>query len=76
MKGGSLQVAVVNEQGELLPGFTFEACNPLPLNAVDALVTWKENSFSELKGKKVAFRFLLDNSKVYSVSGNLQLMEF
>jgi hypothetical protein len=76
MEGGSLQVAILNEQGVVIPEYTFEACNTLPHNSVDALVTWKENSFSELKGKKVAFRFLLDNSKVYSVSGDLQFMEF
>lgn len=71
-EGGSLKIAVLDEQGRIIPGFSAENCDEIPAYAVHAEVKWKGRNLSGLNGRKIAFRLVMDNAKVYSLSGNMK----
>ncbi len=72
---GSLRVAVLDEFGEEITGYTLEESQAIIRNATDESITWNGNDLSALNGKKVAFRFEIENAKIYSFSGNLEFLD-
>jgi hypothetical protein len=73
--GGSLRVAVLDENGHAITGYTFADCMAITSNAIDAPVEWNGNDLSSLIGEKVAFQFMFENGIIYSFSGNLNFVE-
>jgi hypothetical protein len=57
-----------SDKGVPLGGFTFAECDPLYLNRVDKVVTWRQGDgdVSRLAGRPVRLSFRLRNAKLYS----------
>jgi hypothetical protein len=66
-EGGSIRVAVLDEQGKPLPGFAVEDCDPFTGDAVAHAMTWhKKARLSDLVGKPVRLRFELTKGQLWS----------
>ncbi len=67
-EGGSVQVALLQEDGTPYSGFDLAASPSLTGDAIAQVVTWKDKkNLSELKGKSVKVRFHLKNADLYSL---------
>ncbi|MFN0197955.1 MAG: hypothetical protein ACKVT0_14515 [Planctomycetaceae bacterium] len=65
--GGSVRVAVLDQDGKPLPGFTLDDCLPLTGDAVSQPVVWKNGSeLSQLEGKPIRLNVELSNSRLWS----------
>ncbi|HRE82947.1 MAG TPA: hypothetical protein PLN52_18010, partial [Opitutaceae bacterium] len=64
---GTLRVALLDENGQALPGFGIADCDPLLTNATGAKVTWKgQGDLTSLRGKQVSVSFEGSRTKLYS----------
>ena len=64
---GSARVALRDESGKALPGFSLEDCDPIRVDSVRHVVTWKGRSdVTALAGKPVRLQFELTNAKLYA----------
>jgi len=64
---GSMRVAILDEKGNELAGFTPADCDPIKGDAINYLVSWRRNSdVSKLAGKVVRLKFELQNTKLYA----------
>ncbi len=64
---GELRVEIADENGKVIPKFSFKNAIPVKLDKTIEMVSWKSgNDLSELKGKPVKFRFHLTNGKLFS----------
>jgi len=64
---GNLKVEVLNEHGKLIEPFSKEYCNPVNSDSTIHSVSWKgSKDLYALIGKKVRFRFILENGHLYS----------
>ena len=64
---GRMVVEVLDADGKVLAPFTKENCNPVSVDKTLHPVTWKGNAdLGKLAGKKVKFRFHLENGQLYS----------
>jgi hypothetical protein len=63
-QGGSLQVAVLDEAGEPLPGF--EASRAMAADTTAAAVSWNGAGLDRLRDQRVRLKFTLQNGKVFS----------
>lgn len=64
---GEVRVEVLDKEGNMLPGYTAEACTPLKADTTRSKVTWNGKAdLGELAGKPVRFRFHVRNAKLYS----------
>jgi hypothetical protein len=69
--GGSLRVAVLDENGRAAKNFEVEQCRAIKSDTLQEIETgwihWeKGSSLSSLKGKKIQLRFLLNHARLYS----------
>ena len=65
--GGSVQVELLNEQGEPINGFTKEDALPIARNSVRMPVTWKDNpDLGALAGSSVRMRIYMTNASLYA----------
>jgi len=65
-RGGALRVELLDEDGNVIPGYERDACEPLTGNAVRQNVTWRTKKTLPADGGPVRFRFLLDHVRLYS----------
>ncbi len=65
-RGGSVTIAVLDEQGVQHEGFGRIDCAVFDGDSVDHRVTWREVSFASLRGKVVRLKFYLRNAHLYS----------
>lgn len=65
-QGGELRIALLNEAGETISGFTEEDAVPIGGDSLAAPVRWHEQSLSKLLGTPVRLRFTIRNAKLYS----------
>jgi len=66
--GKGILVEVVDMSKKVLPGRSFEDCNPILGDQQNALVTWKgEADLNAPNGAPIALRFRMDNAKLFSV---------
>jgi len=75
-KGGAVRVEVLDESGELIPGYGRDECSPIERDVVDSPVSWR--SRKELpSGKLIRLRFVLDDASLFSfmTGGRLQVRE-
>ena len=64
---GKLQVEVLDKEGNVINGFDRTKCKSLNTDSTIAAVEWNEkNDLSELIGKEVRFRFILETGDLYS----------
>ena len=64
---GKLQVEVLDKDGAVIKGFDRAACKTLSTDSTIAAVEWNGKSdLSELIGKEVRFRFVLESGDLYS----------
>lgn len=64
---GNLKVEILDEHGNLIEPFSSDNCKPVITNSTIYAVNWKSsNDLSALAGKKVRFRFILENGHLYS----------
>lgn len=64
---GSLKVELLNENGEVISGFSKDDCNPITGDSTKKLVTWSSNqSLEAIQGKNIIVKFYLDGGDLYS----------
>lgn len=63
--GGEVRVQVTDPQGRPVPGFTFDDCQPVKTDSLDAAVQWKK-SLSSLRDKLVRLEFLMSNASLFA----------
>ncbi|MHB8898632.1 MAG: hypothetical protein ACYC6Y_07790 [Thermoguttaceae bacterium] len=63
-----VMVAVVDEQGAVVPGFEAEKCVIRGENRVDIRLAWKGVSTGQLAGKTVGLRFFFRSANLYAVT--------
>ena len=66
--GGLVEVELLDEQGQPIPGFTREEILPLNGNSVRLPVRWEgvHSDVSQLAGKPIRVRFLMRECKLYA----------
>ncbi|WP_233200438.1 hypothetical protein [Blastopirellula marina] len=65
---GSIQVEIQDAEGNPIPGYTLKDASETIGNAIDRPVRWKEKGYdvSELAGKTVRLKFVLDDADIYA----------
>ena len=64
---GSLKVELLNENGEVINGFSKDDCNLITGDNTKNLVTWTSNqSLDSIQGKNIIVKFYLDDGDLYS----------
>lgn len=70
---GSLTVEVLNEQGNPLPGFEADSCEPVTTDTLAkdsgqaGWIRWKaEQDLARLQGQRIQLRFTMKNARLYS----------
>ena len=64
---GSARVALLDEFGEPIDGYTIESCNPVKLNSTNAIVSWRGRSDIDLRGKRVRIVIESNRTKLYAL---------
>lgn len=64
--GGRLRVAVLDENGDVIPGYGLDDCEAITLDKVTCPINWKAGDLSSLAGKPLRFRFALENAHLYA----------
>lgn len=64
--GSNLRVAVLDERGEALEGWTEADCVPFNGNSTAAQITWRGKSLDALRDRPVRFRFTMDRGDLYA----------
>jgi hypothetical protein len=65
---GEIRVEIQDSDGQPLPRFTLDDCEPAFGDSIDRTVTWKEGSdVGGLSGKPVRMRFVLRDADLYSL---------
>ena len=66
-EGGTVRVAVLEEDGTPIPGLAYTTCAEVRGDAVRAPVSWAGgDSLAPLKGRYVRFAFRLERAQIYS----------
>lgn len=66
-KGGELRAEILDENGDVIPGYEADKCIPVTGDSTIAGVTWKgKKNLAELAGKPVKFRFTVSDGALYS----------
>ncbi|MFI4875412.1 MAG: hypothetical protein ACIALR_08750 [Blastopirellula sp. JB062] len=64
---GSLRVDVLDQAGEVVPGYSAERCRPISTDRTLTEVTWEGMAdLADLAGKPIRFRFHLQNGALYA----------
>ena len=65
--GGSVQVAILNQDGKPVPGFGRDDCVRIEGNDIRKVVAWKDGpDLGSLVGKPVTLRFVMRDAKLHS----------
>jgi hypothetical protein len=64
--GGELRVAVLDPEGNPLPGFGAEDCQVIREDGVTQRIDWRGADLGRLAGQPVRFRFMLQNGDLYA----------
>ena len=64
---GSVTVELLDENGDVLPGFSAGECNVVKTDGCKIMVSWKEHSdLKALNGRNLKIKFQLDDADLYS----------
>jgi hypothetical protein len=64
-KNGELRVQLTNPQGDPIPGFQFQDCQPITADAIAVPVKWSR-PLSELRGRPVRLEYSLRDAKLFA----------
>ncbi len=65
---GQIRVELQDADGNPIPAYTLEDCDPIKGDTIADIVTWKKDSdLSGLTGKAVRLRFVMNESDLYSL---------
>ena len=65
---GEIRVELQYADGNSIPGFTLDDCDPIKGDAISGTVTWKDKSdISQVTGKAVKVRFVMNEADLYSL---------
>ena len=64
---GAVQAQVVDENGNVLKGYSYADCAAITADALDAPLQWKGKS-AALKGKTVRLEFALRNARLFALN--------
>lgn len=67
-----VMVAVLDENGQSLPGFELAKCTLRSQDRRDILLQWADRSARQLAGKNVRLRFYLRSANVYAVTSKIE----
>ncbi len=66
--GGHLRVALLDEAGKPLPGFSVADCHPIAGDRLDEMVTWKSGAdLRRLAGLQIRVRIELKDARLYAL---------
>jgi len=64
---GWVKVAITDEKGRAIPGFSLADCNPIKGDFIDKTVTWKSGKeLKVLEGKAIRLKFQMQKAKLYA----------
>ncbi|MCF7816797.1 MAG: hypothetical protein K9M54_02845 [Kiritimatiellales bacterium] len=63
-----VMVAVLDDQGEVVPGFEAEKCLVQNNDKIDLPLRWQEKSARELAGRNISLRIFLRSANIYAVT--------
>ena len=64
---GSMTVELLDENGDVIPGFSAGECNVVKTDGCKIMVSWKEHSdIRSLNGRNLKIRFQLEDADLYS----------
>ena len=64
---GSMTVELLDENGDVIPGFSAGECNVVKTDGCKIMVSWKEHSdLRPLNGRNLKIRFQLEDADLYS----------
>jgi len=64
---GRLRVEILDEQGKVIATYTLKKCIPVSVDKTLYQIKWRNtHDLSALIGKKVKFRFQLENGSLYA----------
>ena len=67
--GGEVWAEILNEQGQVLPGFELAQAMPVVGDHTACRLAWEQGSdLSSLRGQRIALRFHICNATVYAIS--------
>ena len=65
---GRIRVEIQDSEGETIPGYTLDKCAPVYGDEIAGIVKWNDSTdVSQLKGKPVRLRFVMNEADVYSL---------
>jgi len=65
-RGGSIRIEILDQKGMPVPGFGAAECRAFTGDSVEHAVRWKEADYSQLAGRMLRLRFILDRAKLYA----------
>jgi len=71
-KQAYVMVAVLDDQGQVIPGFEAEKCVIQKEDRRDILLNWGEATARHLAGKTIRLRFFLRSANIYAVTAKSQ----
>lgn len=64
---GSVRVELLSEEGEPLPGFSLQECDPIVDDSLERIVSWgDERDVGQYVGQPVRLRFVMRDADLYS----------
>jgi hypothetical protein len=63
--GGRIRVRVLDANGKVVPGFSFDECEPITGDGLALPVRWKK-PLSEMKVNNVRLEFEITNAKLFA----------
>ncbi len=65
---GQIRIELQDADGKPFPGFALEDCEPIKGDTISGIATWNESAdLSQLAGKTVHIRFVMNEADVYSI---------
>ncbi|PQO46764.1 LamG-like jellyroll fold domain-containing protein [Blastopirellula marina] len=64
--GGWVKAEVLNEAGEVLPGYSQDACTAISGDGVQQKIVWKEKTLLPERDQPLRLRFVLSDASLYS----------
>ncbi len=63
---GKILAEILDQNGNVLPGYSREDCIPVTTDSTKVQVKWKNKTVSELNCRNIRLRFILKNAELYS----------
>lgn len=65
---GEIRIELQDSDGQPLPGYSLDDCDPIKGDSISEIVTWNEKSdLSQVAGKTIRVRFVMNEADLYSL---------